>query len=50
MANTTYCVPGRPKNAKNGTLARQIIKPTELKLGMHTQPEPGSNMGWVLPS
>ena len=37
------------KKAKNGILARQTLRATDLKLGMHTQLHSGSNMGWVSP-
>ena len=32
-----------PKKAKNGTLARQTLGATDLKHGMHTQIDFGSN-------
>ena len=35
------------KKNKNGILARQTLGATNLKLGMHTQFDFGSNMGWV---
>ena len=38
-----------PKKAKNGTLTRQILGATNLKHGMHTQLDFGSNMGRIPP-
>ena len=37
------------KKAKNGTLTRETLGATDLKLGMHMQLNSGSNMGWVPP-
>ena len=36
----------KKKGAKNSTSARQILGAINLKLGMHTQLDFGSNMGW----
>ena len=37
------------KKRKNGTLAKQTLGVTDIKLNMHTQLDSGSNMGWVQP-
>ena len=37
------------KITKNGILARKTHGATGLKLGVHTQLDSGSNMGWVPP-
>ena len=37
------------KMAKNGTLARQTLRTTDLIHGMHTQLDFGSNMGGISP-
>ena len=37
------------KKVKNRILARQTLGATDVKLGMHTQPDSGSNMGRVPP-
>ena len=37
------------KKAKNNILARKNEGATGLKLGIHTQLDSGSNMGWVPP-
>ena len=37
------------KKGKNGTLARKTDGTTGLKLGMDTQLDSGSNIGWVPP-
>ena len=37
------------KKDKNETLTRQTLGVTDLKLGMHTQLNSGSNTGWVPP-
>ena len=37
------------EKAKNGTSVRQTYGGTDLKFGMHTQLDSGSNMGWVPP-
>ena len=37
------------KKSQNDSLARQIFGATDLKLGMPTQLDSGSNMGWATP-
>ena len=38
-----------PKKVKNGTWARQALGATDVKHGMHTQLDFGSNMGGIPP-
>ena len=35
------------KMARNGIFARRNCETTGLKLGMHTLPDSGSNLGWI---
>ena len=47
MTTPFFCVSG-PKEAKNGTLAKQTLGATDLIYGMYTQLDFGSSMGGIL--
>ena len=49
MTTPTSVFMSGPKEAKNGTLAKQTLEVTDLIYGTYTQLEFGSNMGGIPP-